>query len=282
LTTKEGRAMARSNLRGRRALAAAVAVAAALAMGACSGDGSPGPGTTTPADSHIGGAPPLTPAPASTGAPSPSQGGGNNAPLYPRAARAYAQELLKAWAGPDYTRLSQLAVQSAVQQIRDSIKSGGKPNAQWTHVSCGAAESPGFTRCVFRNAHGDETGIVLKNSQLGFPAAVTEAPLDRTEYRDQASSYIDAFISAWQQGNHQRMARLSSTSIKNYFVSEGSALAAYGMNPPVKIDGGYVTIQINDMSFVGGQNYVLRVLAEPGGEANGIKGYCKGIGCTPS
>jgi hypothetical protein len=167
-----------------------------------------------------------------------------------------------------------------VQQIRDSITFGGKPNSTWTYISCRPGDT-GFTICVFRNAHGDETAITMNDTQIGFPTAVTEAPLERTRYAASTNDYVSAFIYAWQQGNQQRMARYSSTSTKDYFIGQGDALVAYILDQPVDIGGGHVTVQINDTSFVGGQNYVVTIASGSLGKANAIKGYCKGVGCTP-
>ncbi len=261
--------------RQRIAAAAAVAVAA-LALAACAKDGQTD-GANPTGDSQLGGAPTTAP----TGGPSasPPGGGGGGGTTYPKDAKAYALEVLKAWAKPDYNRLSQLAVQAAVQQVKDSITFGGKPNAQWTNVNCRPAKATGFTSCLFRNAHGDEATIKLINTQLGFTAAVTEAQLNRTEYNNDPGSYVAAFMYAWQQGNTQRMARLSNTSIKNFFAGEGTPIAAYGQSTPAYIGGGYSKVEINGLSGDSGRYYTFSVLTDTNGKPNAINRVCKGSGC---
>ncbi len=265
----------------RRVAAATIGLTAlaALALSACgTGNGGP-PGTGgTGGDSQIGGAPSGTTSATATTPPAP---GGGGAPVYPKDAKLYAQELFKAWAKPDYNRLGQLAIQSAVQQIKDSINFGGQPNSQWTYVRCGSAETSGFTACVFRNAHGDEATIKMANAQLGFPTAVTEAQLMRTQYANDPGSYVAAFINAWQEGNTQRMARLANTSVKNVVVGSGTPLAAFGQSTPAYIGGGYSKVEINGLSSDSGRYYTFSVLTDPNGKPNAINRVCMGSGCDP-
>jgi hypothetical protein len=274
----------------QRALAAAasavtgIALAATLAACGAKGDPTAGSGAATnQADSALGGAP-TTPSGANTASAAPTSaagaGGNNNGPTYPKDAKGYVQELVRAMARPDYTRISQLAVQSAVQQLKDSITAGGNPNSQWPHLVCTENTAPNQSTCVARNSHGDELTVKINQSQLGFPTAVTEAPLERTQYPSAPGSYANAFMNAWANGNQQRMARLSSDSIKTYFVGQGAALSASSQYPPEPAGTGYVKVQFTGLSGDSGRDYTVKVAASPGGKANSIKGYCKGFNCT--
>ncbi|HEX6870135.1 MAG TPA: hypothetical protein VF163_03465 [Micromonosporaceae bacterium] len=274
--------MAGSITRRARAFAATTIAVVALALAGCGG-GDPAPSSSQPGDSQIGGAPtPTATTPSAGGGATPTtgSGGSTSTPYFPKDAKAYAQELLKAWAAKNYTRLNQLAIQSTVQQIRDSVNSGGVPNSQWTNISCGAADT-GSTSCLFRNAHGDVATIKLNNTQLGFPTAATEAMLERTVYPSDPGSYAATFMSAWQEGNTQRMARLSSSSIASFFVGQGKALGASSQYTPVDLGSGYVAVQFSGLSDDSGRYYTLKLLASPGGKANAIKAYCATPDCTP-
>lgn len=272
-----------------RALTVAVAAVTALGLAACGKDAAPGntsPTGTSGGDSAIGGAPsadPTATATAGSGGGSGGGGGGTaNTPVYPKDPKAYVQELQKAMAKPDYTRLNQLAIQSAVQQIKDSITAGGNPNSQWPYLNCIANTGNNQATCVSRNSHGDEMTVKLNQSQLGFPTAVTEAQLIRTEYPNDPGSYASAFLNAWQQGNQQRMARLSSDSAKTFFMGQGTPLQAYTQGAPQAAGSGFVTIEYSGLSGDSGRYYTMKVVSSPGGKANSIKGYCMGSGCTIS
>lgn len=252
----------------RRAVTTIAVAVTALGMAACGGDDEPG-GATPSGTSQLGDAPPASADP--TGSPGPAAptaaptNGGNNGPVYPKGAKAYAQELLKAWAGPDYTRLGQLAIQSAVQQIRDSVDFGGKPNGQWTHIACGPSGA-GFTRCVFRNAHGDEVRITMNDAQLGFPTAITEVPLERTEYPASPTTYVGNLLTAYRDGNQQRVLRLSNSTVKSQLTC-----AFNGSTGVEMIDGTYSKVTLTGLGVDLGKEYQFKVLTLPEGKAGAVK-----------
>jgi hypothetical protein len=203
-----------------------------VALGGCAKKQTP---TANPTVSTTLGEATQTPTAAPSTSASPAHG--DSAPTYPTSAKSYAQALLNAWGNKDNSRIDQLAVQSAVQQIKDS----GYPNSSWTYIKCSAVDTT-YTECLFRNAYGDECTVKMVNSQLGHPTAVLEAPLMRTEYPNNAGDYISNFVYAWQQGNIQRMTRLSNSTVANFLKSK-PAPTSYTTSP---IDAGtmhsYMTI----------------------------------------
>lgn len=260
----------------RRALAAATITATiAVTAAGLSACGKDTPTATNPSntaggasgasggDAAIGGAPTTSP---SAAGGSGGGSGANNAPTYPKDAKGYVQELVKAMAKPDYTRISQLAVQSAVQQIKDSVNGGGNPNSQWPYVNCVADTGPNQTTCVARNSHGDELTVKLNQLQLGFPTAVTEAPLQRTTYPSAPGDYVGVLLSAYSDGNQQRMVRLSSDTVKNKLA------CTFGNQTLVTaIDGTYSKVSVNGIGADYGKMYEFKVLTASGGKANAVK-----------
>jgi hypothetical protein len=257
----------------RRALAAV-----ALATLALTGCGSKDPGTPSSSNQtpsggsgELGGAPSASAtggggATTTSGGGSGGGGGGNAAPTYPKDAKAYTQELLKAMAKPDYTRISQLAVQAAVQQVKDSINgTGGNPNSSWPYVNCTAAGASA-TSCVARNNNGDQLTVGLNNTQLGFPTAVTEALLDRTTYPNDPGNYVTGLLDGAAKGNQQRVLRLSNDSVK------GKVSCDFGKQISVTmIDSTYSKVTVDGLGVDLGKKYEFKVLTAPGGKANAVK-----------
>jgi hypothetical protein len=99
------------------------------------------------------------------------------------------------------------------QQVRDEVTSGGAPNSQWSVYSCSSVQGDGTVGCTLRNAHGDDIRVTMRNTQLGFPTAVTMTLLERTEYPSDAASYVDALLSAKANDNKQRVLRLSNSTV---------------------------------------------------------------------
>jgi hypothetical protein len=267
--------MAGSTTWRRRALAAAAIAVTTLALGACGDKDKPTQaGSAGTGDSVIGGAPSgsVTPSAAASagsagnGGSGTGSGSGNSAPIYPKDAKGYVQELLKAMAKPDYARISQLAVQSATQQIKENVTSGGNPNSQWPYVACTANTGPNQSTCVARNSHGDELTVKVNQSQLGFPTAVTEAPLERTTYPSAPGDYVGALLSSYEQGNQQRMVRLSSDTVKNKIT------CSFGKQISVaSIDGTYSKVTVDGVGVDLGKKYEFKVLTATGGKANAVK-----------
>jgi hypothetical protein len=255
---------------GWRAAVAAIAIAA-LGLTACGKDQpSAGGATGIPTgDAQIGGAPPASTTPA-PGGPTPTRGGGNNGPVYPRDARAYGQEFLRAWGNRNYMRLGQLGDQAAVQQVRDSVDTGGVPNTQWTYINCGPADQmPDLTACVFRNAHGDETVIKMIKAKLGSPRAVTAASLDRTRYPTTPEAYVDAVLVAHQNGNAQRVQRLSNASVRGKLTC--TLAGGKTTNPAVPLDSTYSKVLVAGLGPDLGKSYAFTVLTQPNGKPNAVK-----------
>ncbi|MCP2326873.1 hypothetical protein HDA40_005380 [Hamadaea flava] len=236
------------------------AVLAAVALAGCSGGtpSSQAPSVTTtvgPSDS-----PSATESPsgATTTTPTPgsSKPGGSTFTI-PTTAKGYAQALLSAWGNKNSSRLDLLANQATVQQIKDN----GYPNADWTYIDCTASGET--SECVFRNAHGDEVLVSLVNTQLGHPTAATQALLSRTTYPSDAGAYVGAFLSAWQNGNQQRMARLGSSSVtsalKGKTVPSGYTTSVSGS-----------TVRIEQLPAGAGPTFVFTVVSGNLGKAHAI------------
>jgi hypothetical protein len=256
----------------RRSAVAAVAIVA-LGLTAC-GKNDPGAvGSGPPSgDQQIGGAPPAstTPTPAAT----PTRGGGKQTPLYPRDARSYGQEFLRAWNTRNFTRLGQLGDTGAVQQVRDSIDNNGLPNTQWTHIRCGPTEQmPTNTTCVFRNAHGDETALEMINMKLGAQNAVTKAPLDRTRYPDDPVGYVSALLGAHTAGNTQRVLRLSNSVVRRNLTC---TLSGGSTSRLELIDSMYSRVIVSGEGPELGKSYMFKVFAQPGGKPNAVKEVTNG------
>jgi hypothetical protein len=269
--------MAGSRTWRRRALAAAAIAVTTLALGACGGkDNTAQTGNAGTGDSVIGGAPSESATlGAAASAGSNGNGGGgsgsgsgtaNSAPIYPKDAKGYVQELLKAMAKPDYARISQLAVQSATQQIKENVTSGGNPNSQWPYVACTTDTGANQSTCVARNSHGDELTVKVNQSQLGFPTAVTEAPLERTTYPSTPGDYVGALLFSYEKGNQQRMVRLSSDTVKSKIT------CSFGKQISVaSIDGTYSKVTVDGIGVDLGKKYEFKVLTATGGKANAVK-----------
>jgi hypothetical protein len=268
--------MSRTSTWRRRVLVGAAGVLATLALAACgSNGGNPNATTTTPSgDTYFGGAPSGSPTPTG-GATSPSGGGsggggGTNTPSYPTDAKGYSVAFLAAWANLDYNRMSDLGVQGAVQQVKDSVNlGGGNVNSNWSYRSCNPDQDnpTNQTDCIFDNAHGDETKIVLNNSQIGHPTAVLQAQLERTTYPGDPGSYVSEFFSAYQNGNVNRVVRLSNTTVKG--ALDCKLLDGTQQLPPTPLTSDTVSVTLTGGNA--GGSYTFEVLASPGGKAGAVK-----------
>jgi hypothetical protein len=226
-----------------------------------------------PGDQQIGGAPPASASPSATppagGGGGGGGGGGNQGPTYPKDARAYTQEFLRAWGARNFSRLGQLGDDAAVQQVRDSVSTGGAPNNQWTYIRCGPAEQmPDHTACTFRNAHGDESTVKLLTAKLGSPKAVTEAPLDRTAYDSSPGDYVSDMLRAHGAGNRQRVLRLSTSTVRGKLTCDMSGGSVAIVTP---IDGMYSAVKLEGAGSDIGKSYEFKVLSQPGGKPNAVR-----------
>jgi hypothetical protein len=132
-------------------------------------------------------------------------------PTYPTSAKSYGSTLLTAWGAKNSSRVGQLAANAAVLQL-GAAQSQDK---EWTYISCDA--SGDSTSCLYRNSYGDQFTVTMTTAALGQPTAATDVLVNRTSYASSRTAYAGAFVEAWQSGNVQRMARLASTTVANYF-----------------------------------------------------------------
>lgn len=254
----------------KRAIVIVAAVVCGLATSACSSK--PGQPSAVPSFETTG-APssPATTSPepatprASTGEGGDGvagEGGGPAAPAYPQSAKDYVQALLQAFGRNDRSRMGQLAAQAALLQL--ASHTGLDPH--WTvYVSC-KPEGGSHTLCVFRNAHGDVASVKATNSLLGRPAAIVEALIDRTTYASDAGQYASAFADAWQDGNTQRMRRLSSSTVVSFFNGK---TRANGYTPVPAPDGDFWTVSMEGLP-AGSYSFKLRIAKASLGKANAI------------
>lgn len=187
-----------------------------------------------------------------SGSPTAQATGGTNSNPYPKDAKAYAQALLSAWGQKDKTRISQLAIQAAAQQIADN----GYPNSNWNSFQGCNGDGPAHTACTFQNADGDTARIRLLNSQLGNPTAVTEAQLMRMRYATNAGDYASDFVQAWREKNTEHMKRLSNSTVTSFFQNK---IPANGYTIGVsEMDASHWKVELSGLP-VGEMSYVLKV-----------------------
>ncbi len=260
-----------------RMLAATAIAITTLAVGACASNGGSGTPTASPTtpngDGFIGGAPSGSPTPSTRtgGSTSTGSGGGTSGPTFPKDAKSYGLAFLQAMAAGDQNRMKTLAVMAAVAQVGDGFYDN--VNAQWTYRSCGPnPNNPADANqiaCVYDNAHGDEITVVMNKTQLGGSAAVLEVPLEKTTYPNDAAQYTGEMLFAFENGNGNRVLRLSNTSVKNSLTCKLESHM-----PSVKPhsgDSSTVDVTISDGNA--GHEYVFQVLAAPGNKSNAVKAF---------
>jgi hypothetical protein len=188
---------------------------AALVAGGCSKTGidSQAPSVTTSVDpsSSVD----SSPSPAPSAAPSTaSSKKADSDPTYPTSAKSYGSALLTAWGAKNSGRVAQLASNAAILQLGEAASQ----DKQWSYVSCDA--SGDSTACLYRNSYGDQVTLSLTTAAMGRPTAVGEVLLERTPYANERAAYASAFVNAWQTGNVQRMSRLASSAVADYFKAK--------------------------------------------------------------
>lgn len=204
---------------GRAALALAGVMAfVLLGAAACGKKGDPQ--ATPTADTILTGSPSVAAsvAPSSSAAASPQASqtsSGGQTVTFPSSAKEYGLATLAAFASGSKAKLDLFAVQAAVAQFGGH----GKPNSQWTNLSCEAAGAD-HTACDYRNAHGDDARLTMLKTQLGHPTATTDVFLNKTQYSMDAAGYVSDFMAAWGDGNKQRMTRYASASIASSFTGK--------------------------------------------------------------
>ncbi|WP_157545983.1 hypothetical protein [Hamadaea tsunoensis] len=249
-----------------RTLATTVAVAGlVLAAGACSKQSadSQSPSVTTTVGESPSASTAASVAPSASTAASSAASKGPSTLTFPTTAKAYGSALLSAYASGSSSHVEQLAVQGAVLQLKD----WKNLDTHWTYISCDT--DGGAPRCLYRNNNGDEAQLRFNESQLGHPTAVTEALINPTTYANNAADYANAFVYAWQQGNKQRMARYSSSSIASHYSGK-NAPNGITSTSTTEADGIVtVTLSTSDSGPV-----ILKVKSSLSGKAHAITGYC--------
>jgi hypothetical protein len=250
-----------------------------LATAACGKDG--GTTTTPPPTDGTGllgtAAPPTETTPPTSAAATTKAATGAANPLdsgYPTKPGDYAVAFMRAVSASNNDRVDSLAEHAAVLQA-----TGGHPKlaSGWVMYSCGSVQSDNTVGCTVRNDVGDDARVTLRASQLGHPTAVTDVQLDLTEYPNDAGAYVRELITARGNGNKQRVARLSTSSMYDKLDCQLGA----GLNTTLApIDASTVKVTFSEGGNVLLERYQFSVLANPGGKANAVKALLKKT-CSP-
>jgi hypothetical protein len=256
----------------------------ALALGAC---GKSGGGTST-----LGDAPPGSPTAAKTSpntSPSPGSttsggggggGGGGTAtqsPLYPKDAKSYGLEILKAIANKDNGRLVSLSSLNTANYAQ--TQNYGQYTGSWTNTDCTGSSNP---VCGYYDQTGNLAMVGLDASKLGNAGAGSYVTIEGGSYAKDASGYVSAFGSAWESGAYARMVSLSSNSIADHFkatqtLTAGGAAGISASAPHACAHTAGKTCV--DLYGVGGtanppyQHLIVDTARIAAGKPNGIIGY---------
>lgn len=259
----------------RRLAVAGLGAALAISLLAGCGKKTGGGAGDTQSDSAVGGigaaAPGSSSSPATgsdptTGAANPTNNaGGNNGGTttvtYPANAKDYCTAAVQAWLKKQDSRIKQLSdAGGAVNwaNIQSNL------NTDWKYVKGDGAA--GSTYCVVRNDNGDELQVQVTNQLLGKPMAITNVVLDRTEYASSPDDYVHALITAWENGNTQRMGAYSTSSVVSSLTKH--AAPPDWTNDPATTVGDHV--EIHGSSRESGASYTFAVKTSPGGKAHAI------------
>jgi hypothetical protein len=242
------------------------------------GAGTAATSTPTGGAAVLGTAPPSTDAtPPTTDATTTRPATAATNPLdvgYPSKAGDYAVAFMRAVSAANNTRLDSLAEHAAVLQA-----TGGHPKLAtgWAMYSCSSVQPDNTIGCTVRNDVGDDARVTLRASQLGHPTAVTDVQLDLTQYPSDAGAYVRNLITARGNGNKQRVARLSTSSMFDKLDCQ----LGTGLNTAVApIDASTVRVTFSEGGNVLLERYQFAVLANPGGKANAVKELLKKT-CSP-
>jgi hypothetical protein len=263
-------------------LSAAAAMALALTLTACGSNPNPsdsGNAALGNAPSSSASASPGT-SPSNAGTNSGGTGGGSgggSGPSYPKDAKSYGLEILKAVAAKDYTRLGNLADANTVNYS----KQYASKNASWTNTNCDLSGPQ--TNCYYYNQTGDVAQVGMTTAKLGNPGAGTLVYLDQSTFPNDPSSYVSAFSNIWTNGgSYARMVSLSSASITDHFVNGVGKLNAGGGGIQASAPHSCTTNASKtciDVSAVGGslnlpiQHFIVDTTKVSAGKPNGIIGY---------
>jgi hypothetical protein len=269
---------------GRRATMLSAAAVLALALGACgkSGGGSSAIGDAPPGSPTAVGTPPNTsPSPGGTSGGGGGGGGGGGtatqSPLYPKDAKSYGLEILKAIANKDNNRLVSLSSQNTANYAQTQGYS--KYTGSWTNTDCTGGGNP---TCSYYDQTGDLAQVGLDASKLGNAGAGSYVTIEGDSFSKDAAAYVGAFGNAWQSGSYARMVSLSSNSIADHFkatqtfTAAGAAGISYSAAHPCAHTAGKTCV---DLMPVGGttnppyQHLIVDTSRIAAGKPNGIIGY---------
>jgi len=278
--------MVGSTTRRRRAaiLSTAATLALALSLAACG----KGAGNPSPADSGnaaLGNAPSSSASPSggtTSGGTGTGGGGGgtgastgNSGPTYPKDAKSYGLEILKALGNKDYTRMGELADANTVSYA----KQYANKNASWTNTDCGTS-GPTST-CNYYNQTGDIATVGMITATLGKERAGNSVSVEGGTYDKAAQPYVQAFGQNMEFGTYAHMVSLSSNSIADHFksipkFSSVSAGVTAGAAHPCTTNASKTCV---DLMQVGGtatlptQHLIVDMSRISAGKPNGIIGY---------
>ena len=155
-----------------------------------------------------------TPSTEASGRPTPSPA--NNPPpaSYPGTVDGYAQAALSAWLARDNTRLGQLGVPIAVNEMGQAPV--GLPGG-WEFFGCW---NEPFSPCrQLRNDRGDIFSVSVDPMKLAQPKAIARAFVDINAYPPSALEYVKYTLDAWSASNTERVADLIAGSSASWFFS---------------------------------------------------------------
>jgi hypothetical protein len=275
--------MAATTMR-RHAMLLSAAAVLALAIAGC--------GKSSGGNSALGDAPPGSPGSTTSSNPSPNPatqnsgggggggGGGGTAtqsPLYPKDAKSYGLEILKAIANKDNGRLVSLSSLNTANYAQTQNYSS--KNGQWTNTDCTSGSSP---MCSYYNQTGDIAQVGMDAAKLGAQGAGTSVYIEGGTYAKDATSYVYAFGGAWISGAYAHMVSLSSNAIADHFKSTqtftaaGAAGYTTGTAHPCATNSSKTCV---DLMPVGGttnppyQHLIVDMSRISAGKPNGIIGY---------
>jgi hypothetical protein len=269
---------------GRRATMLSAAAVLALALGACgkSGGGSSAIGDAPPGSpTAVGTSPNTSPSPGGTSGGGGGGGGGGGtatqSPLYPKDAKSYGLEILKAMASNDKTRVIALSSQNVYSYAQ--TQNYLTKNGQWTNTDCTSGGSP---MCSYYNQTGDIAQVGLDASKLGAQSAGTSVYIEGGTFPKDPGSYVSAFLSAWSFGSYAKTVSLSSPSIADHFKATPpySSVGAAGIpQTPKPCPSPNASKTCVDIYQQGGtatlptQHLIIDTARISAGKPNGIIGY---------
>jgi hypothetical protein len=266
---------------GRRATMLSAAAVLALALSACgkSGGGSSAIGDAPPGSPTAAGTSPNTsPSPGSTSGGGGGGGGGTatQSPLYPKDAKSYGLEILKAIANKDNARLIALSSQNLANYAQ--MQNYPSKNGQWTYTDCTSGSGP---MCSYYNQTGDIAMVGLDAGKLGGQNAGTSVNIEGGTFDKTPSSYVSAFLSAWSFGTYAKTVSLSSPAIADHFKATPpySSVGAAGIaqSPqPCATNPSKTCVRVTQQggtATLPDQHFIVDTARIAAGKPNGIIGY---------